>query len=116
MKKLLLFFLAISLFSACQKDPDENNDSDPLLDGDLEIALNDAANGNGLSHFVLPDSDDFSKIPQDPNNPITADKVKLGKMLYHETGLAVNPMKDLAEGTFSCASCHFAQAGLSSWF
>ena len=114
MRKILLCFLAISLFSACQKDPDENNNSDPLLDQDLEIALNDAADGNGLSHFILPDSDDFSKIPQDSNNPITADKVKLGQMLYHETGLAVNPMKELSEGTFSCASCHFAQAGFQA--
>ena len=114
MKKMLLCFLAISLFSACQKDPDENNSTDPQLDADLEIALNDAANGNGLSHFILPDSDDFGKIPQDPNNTLTSEKVKLGKMLYHETGLAVNPMNEISEGTFSCASCHFAQAGFQA--
>ena len=114
MKNLLLCFLAIFLFSACQKDLNENDNSNLQLDADLEIALNDAANGNGMGHFVLPDSDDFSKIPQDANNPITADKVKLGQLLYHETGLAVNPMKELSEGTFSCASCHFAQAGFQA--
>ena len=114
MKNLLLCFLAIFLFSACQKDLNENDNSNLQLDVDLEIALNDAANGNGMGHFVLPDSDDFSKIPQDANNPITADKVKLGQLLYHETGLAVNPMKELSEGTFSCASCHFAQAGFQA--
>ena len=114
MKKLLLCIFAITLFNACQKDPDNDNTSDPQLDADLEIALNDASYGNGLSHFVLPDSDDFNKIPQDPNNPLTAEKVELGKLLYHETGLAVNPMNEIAEGTFSCASCHFAQAGFQA--
>ena len=63
---------------------------------------------------MLPASDDFSKIPQDPLNPLTTEKVELGKLLFHETGIALAPMQEFAEGTFSCASCHFAGAGFQA--
>ena len=63
--------------------------------------------------FILPASDDFDNIPQDPMNEITAAKVALGKLIYHETGITEGDIAS-SEGTFSCASCHNAQNGFKS--
>ena len=88
----------------------------PSLDQDLEAALNTASNGAGLDFFVLPSSTDFANIPSDPKNPLTAEKVALGKLLYHETALGTNPrMKDYeSQGTYSCAACHHVAAGFQA--
>jgi cytochrome c peroxidase len=40
-------------------------------------------NGN----LILPESDHYDSIPQDPRNPLNAAKVELGKLLFHETRL-----------------------------
>jgi len=84
------------------------------LDTDLENALKDASNGTGKSYYEFPSSDDFDKIPQDPTNPITLAKVELGKLLFHETGIAVNPREPEGMNTYSCASCHHAQGGFQA--
>ena len=68
----------------------------------------------GLSVFSFPDSDDFASIPQDPLNPLTAEKVELGALLFHETALATNPLREEARGTYSCATCHHAGAGFQA--
>ncbi|MEL6945753.1 MAG: cytochrome c peroxidase, partial [Bacteroidota bacterium] len=67
-----------------------------------------------LSDYILPDSDELHKIPQDSKNPLTAEKVSLGRFLFHETGLAVVPKDESSRGTYSCASCHFASAGFQA--
>lgn len=71
----------------------------------------------GASTFRLPvnDHDDYTKIPQDIlNNPITPEKVKLGKLLFHETAVGTEtPALDRIE-TYSCATCHHAEAGFKS--
>ncbi|OUR91536.1 cytochrome-c peroxidase [Flavobacteriales bacterium 34_180_T64] len=64
--------------------------------------------------LILPLSNDYSNIPSDINNPITAAKVELGKMLFHETGIALNAIMDEGMTTYSCASCHHADAGFQS--
>lgn len=87
---------------------------DPQLDTRLQQAFRSASGGEGADFFLLPDSDDFSRIPSDPRNPLTAEKVTLGQMLYHETGLAINPVHEFSKGTYSCASCHFAAAGFQA--
>ncbi len=112
---IMISLLTIILIHSCKQDEvDIIDTSITELSLDLEDALIEASNGNGLSYFKLPNSDDYDKIPQDPNNPLTAEKIKLGKLLYHETGLAINPMNELSEGTYSCASCHFASAGFQA--
>lgn len=119
MKKQIILVLCLGLFLvSCRKD-DPNEDSGDFirnvqLDADLTATLTTASNGIGNSHFKFPASNDFENIPQDPKNPITAEKVALGQLLYHETGLALNPMKEISEGTYSCASCHFASAGFQA--
>ena len=102
----------ILLTSACRKDsPDP---ASAALDDRLETALTNASTGEGVDFFKLPDSDDFNAIPQDPRNPLTAEKVTLGQMLFHETGLALVPKHHFSKNTYSCASCHFAEAGFQA--
>ncbi|MBL8068382.1 MAG: cytochrome-c peroxidase [Armatimonadetes bacterium] len=79
-----------------------------LLD---QIALNIPG---GVAGLTMPDPSDLPAIPQDPNNPLTAEKVALGRLLYHETALLTNPIKPQGLGSASCASCHNAQGGFSA--
>ncbi|MEM0994227.1 MAG: cytochrome c peroxidase [Bacteroidota bacterium] len=103
----ILIFIVLAM-TACQKE--EN--SAAALDERLRMTL--IANSPDLSEFILPDSDEYSKIPQDLNNPLTKAKVDLGRLLFHETGLAVVPQDEIGRGTYSCASCHFAAAGFQA--
>ncbi len=73
-----------------------------------------SSNGVGTAFYTLPSSDDFDKIPQDPKNKITKEKVELGKMLFHETGLGQKPLNRLGFQSYSCASCHHAKAGFQA--
>ncbi|NND06625.1 MAG: cytochrome-c peroxidase [Saprospiraceae bacterium] len=95
---------------ACQKD----EQSAGRIDETLLDLLQQRSDGAGLSHYMLPASDDFEEIPQDPNNPLSIAKVELGKHLYHETGLAIHPKYPEGLGTYSCASCHHARAGFQA--
>jgi cytochrome c peroxidase len=90
----------------------EDNELHQQLDEELTQLIN--GTGNSLDFYTFPDSDDFSNIPQDPNNPISAEKVALGQLLYHETGLALNARQPQAINTYSCASCHFSGAGFQA--
>ncbi|MGK0365210.1 MAG: cytochrome c peroxidase [Saprospiraceae bacterium] len=109
---LIIGVVGILLVSSCQKEPENTINTE--LDTQLQTALEFASNGNGADYFLLPESNDFAAIPQDPLNPLTQEKVFLGQMLYHETGLALNPKHEFSEGTYSCASCHFASAGFQA--
>ena len=108
----LTFLLSIVvLFAACKKD-NENGGVD--LDNQLKETLKDASGGVGAAHFILPNSTDLSQIPQDPNNELTHEKIQLGALLFHETGIGLLPKHAGNEGNFSCASCHFASAGFQA--
>jgi cytochrome c peroxidase len=116
MKHRLLLLLAAPLFVlfGCSND-DVISDSFPEpneLDVALENALLSASNGLGLEFYRFPTS--LNEIPQDPNNPLTAAKVELGKLLYHETGMAVHPKHPESQFTYSCASCHHAPGGFQA--
>lgn len=68
----------LALFLAsCQNDtivtPDQEN-----LDVTLTKILDGASPTGDLNYFKMPDAQDFSKIPQDPKNPLTKEKVALG--------------------------------------
>lgn len=108
----LLVFIILIFFAACKEDTDIAVPSQ--LDEELIEALNTASNNQGIEHYKLPKSNDYSQIPQDPKNPITGDKVILGKLLYHETGLAKNPKMGVSLNSYSCSSCHFASAGFQA--
>jgi len=81
----------------------------------LDTQLTDALEAlGGSAQFQMPSSTDFSSIPQDPNNPITSEKVALGKALFHETALGIVPNITASKETYSCASCHHAAAGFQA--
>lgn len=65
----------------------------------------------GIDHYTLPESTDYANIPQDPSNPLNQIKVELGKFLFFETGLALDPVHDIALESYSCSSCHVPSAG-----
>lgn len=100
--------LALLSLAACQSDTYQD------LDQELDRVLREASNGKGREAFLLPKSNDLANIPQDPNNPLTPEKINLGQLLYHETGLGLNPIREEGLGTYSCASCHFAGAGFQA--
>lgn len=112
----LLAMVVTSITTSCRKKEDspivgEQNDYDAIL----RSALVDASGGEGMNYFILPESDQYSLIPQDPLNPITNAKVELGKLLFHETGIALDPKyENDGMETFSCASCHHAQGGFQA--
>lgn len=68
-------------------------------------------NAQGANAFILPESEDLPRIPQDPKNPITPEKVALGRLLFHETALLQFSARPEGRETASCASCHNAKAG-----
>ncbi len=108
---ILFSFLLVLFFSSCAKDTEEDLSD---TDAQLEEALKDVSNGLGKSFFTMPSSGELNRIPQDPNNPLTPEKVKLGRMLFHETALATVPKHTIGQGTYSCASCHHAQGGFQA--
>lgn len=67
-----------------------------------------------LSYYQLPASDDYNRIPQDPNNRLTAQKIELGKLLFHETAFSTDGNFPITGEEYSCASCHHAGAGFQA--
>ncbi len=110
------FFIVASILvlTACGSDSDDGPSQREELSAALSAMLEAESGGVGASAFLLPDSDDFDNIPQDPNNPLSAEKVELGQLLFHETALAQNGVNVDLAGTWSCASCHQARAGFKS--
>ena len=108
---LLIVLLA---FSACQPTTAVDEAADHAqLDADLEALI--TINGQRrLENFMLPDSDDLAAIPQDPRNRLTAEKVTLGKLLFHEPALSGATLHEENRGSFSCATCHHAAAGFEA--
>ncbi|HFB99684.1 MAG TPA: hypothetical protein ENJ53_02655, partial [Phaeodactylibacter sp.] len=69
---------------------------------------------NSYEYYIFPNSKDVAALPnQDPHNPVTLDKIKLGQLLFHETGLAQNASQEMSLETYSCASCHISSAGFT---
>ena len=115
MKKYLLStaMAIVVLIIGCDNQEGEAYEHE-LLNGKITELLDVVANGDGLEHFKLPLASELEKIPQDPNNPISEEKILLGKLLFHETALAIHPEDPVAIQTYSCASCHFAKAGFQA--
>jgi cytochrome c peroxidase len=110
--KYLLVPLAALALASCNDARNEIGGNS--LDSELNTILEKSSNGIGKAYYILPDSDDFSSIPQDPKNKLTKEKVQLGKLLFHETGLGQKPKNRLGFQSYSCASCHHAKAGFQA--
>lgn len=107
----LIVLLTLTIFiSSCVK---EEKISDPESDS-LRMLIASKSKDGTLESLVLPESNNFTSIPQDPKNPLSSAKVELGRMLFHESALAINPKNAISMGTYSCASCHNAGAGFQS--
>ncbi len=76
------------------------------------VSLIRASHPDGLAAYTLPT--ELSEIPQDNTNPLTPEKVELGGLLFHETGLASAGNNPGLAGTWSCASCHDVAAGFKA--
>jgi len=87
--------------------------STPDYDALLRAAITANQSGRTLNDYILPDSDDYAQIPQDPSNPLSDAKVELGQLLYHDTAIATEGRSDNSQ-TWSCATCHHAAAGFKS--
>ena len=79
---------------------------------ELETLMIAASPDGTLAGFKMPTDTEYEKIPADPKNPITMEKIELGKLIFHETGITagISNMKN----TWSCASCHHAKAGFKA--
>lgn len=96
MKKIylpILSLLLLILLSSCKR---EQKGAFNPLDNELAAALKKASGGKGLSYYKFPSSDNYAMIPQDPKNPITKEKVELGKLLFHETKLGGVPKEQIS--------------------
>ena len=98
-KSLVVFSILAGFILACTHEPFFN------LDSDLGELIGDP------NQYILPHSNDFANIPQSPANPLTPEKVNLGKMLFFETAFGVEAMHPVGLQTFSCSSCHIPAAG-----
>jgi len=113
MRTLTGLALAVMLIMmSCAKEG--NSPSGGNLDTQLSERLSEISSGVGKENFILPFHEDYSAHPADPLNPITEEKVKLGKLLFHETALATSPKYSLAVGDYSCGTCHHAVAGFKT--
>jgi cytochrome c peroxidase len=85
------------------------------LDLDLTNSLIASSKTGSLEGYIMPSSTDYASLPnQDPKNPVTSLKVELGKMLFFETGLALQPTYPISKETYSCSSCHVPSRGFTA--
>ncbi len=101
-------FLALLTIIGCYKEKASD------LDEELISLIEAVSTSEGLDQFKLPNHKNLREIPQDPRNPLTEDKVALGRMLFHETGLGINSHHSEYMMTFSCASCHSPNSSFQS--
>lgn len=110
-KSLLSFALLCSFafYLGCTHDYIED------LDRDLTASLNSNSKTGSYTGYIMPSSTDYSSLPnQDPKNPVTAEKVALGKMLFFETGIGLQPKYPVSKEAYSCSSCHIPERGFTA--
>lgn len=97
---LLLATLSCILFMvSCQ------HDELTTIDKELHSLIPDK------TKYTLPDEKNLSEIPQSPVNPLTPEKVALGKLLFFEPIFANESKRQDQRFTFTCSSCHVPESG-----
>ena len=77
MRTLILLIFTTLLFTySCTSDK-----LNSPLDNELQKILRQTSPTGNSDYYILPQSDDYSNIHQDPRNPLNEGKVELGKML-----------------------------------
>ena len=112
MKKTFTAFLILAstgYFLSCVHDPDFNYDK--LLEDEINLR---SATGSYQS-YIMPEGDNYAWLPnQDEKNPVTQAKVELGRMLFYETGLALENKYPDSKSAYSCSSCHVPSRGFTA--
>lgn len=108
LKKSLLASTALLLFGACSPDQEIITIQEDELNSRIVALYGSAA------ALTMPVDGDYAHLPQDPKNPITEEKVILGRFLFHETGLGLKNHQNKGLKTYSCASCHQVGASFTS--
>ena len=108
----ILVLLCPLFWHGCQPETEIAEEVPILLDQELMAALINASPNGKFFHFILADENKLEHLPnQDPHNPITREKVKLGKFIFFETGLAQDAIDSTCYETYSCSSCHIPESG-----
>ena len=100
--------IIVLVISGCTED---TIDQGAALDYDLKKQIERFSPTGRSDFYILPKESELSKIPQDPKNPLTPEKVKLGQFLFFETGFAMDSKHASGLGTYSCATCHIPEKG-----
>lgn len=108
-KFLFLLLPAIIAVSGCIRDTAVST-----LDTELERTLIRLSENNTLSDYMLPDGSNLAGIPAGIGNPLTEEKIALGKMLFYETALGRDAINPSQLRTFSCSTCHVPEAAFTS--
>jgi cytochrome c peroxidase len=108
MRKFTAVIVGLVLLNACSKDV---TSEDVLVDVNLKRLISNNSPSGTYDYYILPTENELDQIPQDRRNPLTPQKVALGKMLFFETGLAMDARYQSGIGTYSCATCHIPEAG-----
>ncbi len=110
MKRIVILIIAavVLLMYSCTRDQIGETYE---LDLVLRDAIASVSPDRTSNYYILPDPSHLEDIPQDPKNPLTIEKISLGKMLFFETGFAMNARKSEGMRTYSCATCHIPEAG-----
>jgi len=111
LKTSLLLILSVPCFLIINGCTEDRVDFSANLDFELDKAISRYSPTGNTDFYILPDETDLARIPQDSKNPLTPEKVQLGKFLFFETGLAMDAKYGSAMGTYSCASCHIPEKG-----
>jgi len=105
----LLLLLLLVVLTGCVRDEVVSG-----LDTDLERTLIRLSENNSLNDYMLPDGRNLAGIPAGIGNPLTEEKVELGKLLFYETALGRDAVNPEHLRTFSCASCHVPEAAFTA--
>lgn len=98
---LLLFTLMLALVTGCVRD-----EAISPVDSELERTLIRLSPNGTLNDYILPDGSNLAGVPAGIGNPLTEEKVALGKLLFYETALGRDAIHPRSVRTFSCSSCH----------
>ncbi len=108
MLRIITLISLLSLVISCTKDV---TSEDVKIDANLKRMISNVSPTGNYEFYKVPHNTELDQIPQDIRNPLTPEKVELGKMLFFETGLAMDARHSVGMGTYSCASCHLPEAG-----
>lgn len=108
-RPFLVLSLSVFTLTACVRD-----EAVSAIDTELERTLLRISPNGTLNDYMLPDGSNLAGIPAGIGNPLTPEKVELGKMLFFETALGRDALTEGQLRTFSCATCHVPEAAFTA--